>query len=507
MKRICAIFLCLSLALSLFSGCGTEKDPYVPTGNGLAGDIVNPVKPPPTDEKQETALVYNPDSSLNPYQCMDYTNRVLFSLLYQGLFAVDRDYRVSPILCKSYNVSADMKTYTFYVEAALFSDGSALTAEDVAASLKAAQQSSWYGGRLQHVQSVSTYGDAVVVELKTAMENLPLLLDIPIVKAAQVNAESPLGTGPYRLDGSQLRRQAGWWCSADLSVSGDTIALVEGGTPAQIRDRFELSDVSLVCADPADPKHVDYHSDYELWECENGLFLYMACNAESEIFANDAVRAALTHAIDRDPLTALCGGGFSRSAQLPASPLSPYYDETLASNYGYAPERFRNALEQAGLAGSEITLLLNGDDPARVKAGDSIAGMLEACGLTVTVQESTTKDFAAELKKGKYDLYLAQTRLSPNMDLSAFFGIDTPLNYGGLSSPGIYAVSLEALANQGNYYSLHEMIMDDGLLCPLLFQSYAIYGQRGAVSDLTPARDNLFYYDLGKTMADALISG
>ena len=47
--------------------------------------------------------------------------------------------------------------------------------------------------------------------------------------------------------------------------------------------------------------------------------------------------------------------------------------------------------------------------------------------------------------------------------------------------------------------------MDRGLICPILFRSYAIYATRGLVTELTPARDNMFFYSIGKTMADAKI--
>ena len=39
----------------------------------------------------------------------------------------------------------------------------------------------------------------------------------------------------------------------------------------------------------------------------------------------------------------------------------------------------------------------------------------------------------------------------------------------------------------------------------MLFRSYAIYATRGLLTGLTPSRDNVFYYSLGKTMNGALI--
>ncbi len=509
MKRIIAICLALVLMVSLL-GCGTGKEPYVPTGDGLAGTTpMRPGQTPGVEEKQEISLLYDPKASMNPFASMSDTNRVLFSLIYQGLFAVDRNYRVSPILCDSYNITADMKTYTFHLAEAIFSDGTAVTAADVVASLEAARTSPWYGSRLRHVTTVSGYGNTVMVELSTPMENLPILLDIPIVKASQVTADAPAGTGPYLREGENLHRVAGWWCDADLCIRADTIPLVTSGTPAQDRDSFELGGVSLVYTDPSASDFADFHSDYELWDSENGLFLYLGCNSESEVFSNDAVRQELTHAIDRDALVEKYYRGFARSAQLPCSPLSPWYNTNLAVNYGYDPARLRSVLEKEGLLDSEIVLLLNGDDTLRSRIGEDIAKMLTACGLKVTIRESTSEKFVEDLTNYRYgdtyDLYLAQTRLSANMDLSAFFGEKTPLNFGGMSDPGIHAMSLEALANAGNYYTLHEMVMDDGLLCPILFQSNAIFSQRGDLSALNPARGNLFYYDLGRTMEDALV--
>ena len=36
----------------------------------------------------------------------------------------------------------------------------------------------------------------------------------------------------------------------------------------------------------------------------------------------------------------------------------------------------------------------------------------------------------------------------------------------------------------------------------MVFRNYAVYANRGVVEDMFPARDNLFYYDLGKTLMD-----
>lgn len=508
MKRILTLLLAATLAVGLLSGCRTEKEPYTPTGNGLTWD--EQTAPTTGVTEQDMSLPYYPELGLNPYKNSNYINQNVFDLVYQSLFSVDADYNIYPVLCSSYKVSRDMKTYTFYLADATFPDGDALTVADVVASLKTAIKSDVYKGRFGYVKSVKASEDGGVdVTLTTPYENFPILLDVPIVKQSQTDAQRPLGTGPYlyetREEQLRLRRRTDWWCAASLPVTAEYIRLVEGENAAQLRDEFEFSDLGLVTADPGSSGYVDYHSDYELWDSENGIFLYLACNKASEVFSNQSIRSALTYAIDRDKLVAEQYRGFAYAAVLPASPKSPWYHTALAQKYGYAPEKLTQAVTQAGVSEIPVKLLVNTDDSIRLRAARKIAQGLNQCGLKVTTTELNGRDYLAALEKGEFDLYLGQTRLSANMDLSAFFAEEGALNFGGIRNTAMYALCLDALANSGNYYTLHQEVLEDGMLCPILLRSYAIFAQRGQFSALAPARDHVFFYHLGKTMKDAKI--
>ena len=511
-KRVIAFVLCLCSCAGFLFGCGSETAPHVPTGDGLTWDedYTGPVNTPETDDSQKLTLIYYPDRSMNPYTCTDYTNQALFSLMYQGLFSVDRDYNVEPVLCKNYRISEDMKVYTFYPEAATFSDGTSMTAGDVVASLQAAKDNVVYAGRFNNISQIAATGDGgVQVTLTTAYENLPMLLDIPIVPAGQVLSPCPVGTGPYRFEGSGsaavLRRRTDWWCKATMTVTAATIGLQVAQSNTQIRDTFEFDDLDLVYTDPGSDRYADYRCDYELWDCENGIFLYLACNMNSKVFSVPEIRAALTGVVDRDMLVSEYYRGFARSATLPASPQSPYYNNTLAGRYGYdAGAAMTQAVAGAQLpADTVVKFLVNKDDSMRTRVAKTIATALRSCGLTVEVVEQDSQQFRQYLRNGWYDLYLGQTKLSPNMDLSTFFSKTGPLSYGSLDAVNLYTLCVESLANHGNFYTLHQNVMDDGRLCPILFRSYAIYATRGLLTGLTPARDNVFYYSLGKTMEKA----
>ena len=516
MKRMIILTICLSVFLGLLSGCAAENSPYVPTGDALIYDDseLDATVSDEDAEPQELSLAYYADRSLNPFACKDYTNRTLFSLIYQGLFSVNRDYEAVPILCDRFEINEDYDQYTFYIASdATFSDGSRVTIDDVLASYNAAKESDYYGGRFTHISDISLSGDGgITFSLSTEMESLTLLLDIPIVKATEVNAATPLGSGPYVLEssvtGARLRRNQGWWCTnSDLVVTASSIPLVEAESNTQIRDEFEFYDVGLVCADPCSDSYADFRCDYELWECENGIFIYLGVNvAYSDVFEDNAnLRANLTYAIDRDSLAENNYRGFARAVTLPASPSSPYYSTGLAAKYEYDPVKFVQAVSAIATPEEPVELLVNRDDSLRLRTARDIADMLTESGLETITVEKNSHDYLEYITAGNYDLYLGQTRLSPNMDLSEFFRPWGEMSYNGISDAAIYSLCKDALENSGNYYNLHQAVANDGRIVPILFCSYAIYAERGLLTDLQPSRDNVFFYTLGRTEDDALI--
>ena len=512
MKKTISALLAAILVLGCFTGCAREDNPYVPTGDALVWDDPAIETTEAVLPDQQLTLVYYPEQSFNPYLCTDFTNRALFGLIYQGLFSTDKNYQSHPILCERYYVSEDLETYTIYIhEDATFSDGTVLTIEDVFASLQYAMESSYYKGRFTRVDEMYlTWDGGITFELETSYENFPLLLDVPIVKASEVSVERPLGTGPYQLDiatqGLRLLRRSNWWCrSGDLAATAAAIALQPAGSPTQVRDSFEFSDVGLVCANPGSDRYVDFRCDYELWDCESGVYLYLCCNMFSEVFSNASVRSALTYAIDRERIVSEYYRGFAHSATLPASPLSPYYDHGLAARYEYDGTKFVDAVNAAGLKNAEIKLLVNSEDSLRLRTARAIAEMLRECGLQVTLMQRSGNEYLYALNVGNYDLYLGTTKLSPNMDLTSFFAPGGNLRKGGISDAGIYTMCMDALENSGNYYNLHETVAADGRLTSVLFSSYAVYATRGLLTTLSPSRDNVFFYTIGNTMDHAMM--
>lgn len=500
---------------ALLAGCKVEgNSAYVPTGDALVYEGQDPdsVNPTEYEEPQQLSLAYYPEESMNPLSSSSVTNRVLFSLIYQSLFVVDSNYQTYPMLCQSYRVSPSGKTWTVYiVENATFSDGSYLTIQDVYASYEAAKGNRYYSGRFTHISSFEVTEDGgIAFYLDTPYEDLTLLLDIPIVKADQVEEEKPLGTGPYQfansLSGARLARRSSWWCDATVPVTAESISLIEAESPSQIRDEFEFSDVGLVCADPLAHDYADFRGDFELWEVDNGVLLYLAVNVNystDDIFQDSTVRSMLTYAIDRATLNETYYHGFAQPTTLMACPSFSYYSQNLAANYEYDPVLFISKISSVSKPTETLTLLVNKDDIGRLRVARAIAEMLTQLGLPTETMEKSTNVYNACIKNGDYDMYLGQTRLSANMDLSQFFRMWGNMYWNGINNTDIYELCLDALENHGNYYNLLKTVADDGRIVPILFSNYTVFAKRGLLKDLAPSRDNIFFYTRGWTLDDA----
>lgn len=513
MKKRMSILLCLAMLAGLLTGCvaaGTPKE-YIPVGDQLVqeGEEVQQ-QVVSADPEADFTLAYCPEESLNPLSSANTTNRMLLSLVYQGLFTTNREGEVYPVLCKNYTASSDLTIYDFTIDPqATFSDGTPVTPEDVVASLKESMNHKYFGRRLRFVNVIEVTEDREVrIYLLEPNGNLPLLLDIPIVKAAQVESENPVGSGPYILKGwgthRSLVRRDNWWCkSDDLVVNYPEISLVAANTAAEVRDAFEFFGADLVCADPGSDLYAEYRCDYELWDCESGIFVYLGLNDESPVFQNAEIRRAISRGINRDLLADKHYRGFAKGAALPASPDSPFYTPALAKQYDYDPTVYQATMST--VKGYSIKLLVNASDSLRVRVAQEIGRMLNSSGLLVEVDAISEDYYYGALRNGEYDMYLGQTKLSPNMDLSVFFAENGPLNYGGMDDVGMYTMCTQAIENQGEYYALHQAVMDDGYLCPIVFRSYAIYATRGLLKNLHPARDNVFSYTIGRSLTDAYV--
>ncbi len=303
-----------------------------------------------------------------------------------------------------------------------------------------------------------------------------------------------------------------WWCGDVKTPATDrTISLVEDTSTSQIRDEFQFGSLSLACTNPMSASFAEYRSDYELWSIESGYMMYIGCNVMySDFFEDGTLRTYLTYAIDRETLAQGAYNGLVDTVTLPCSPREVYYSKSLAKNYEFDSLKFIDKFRSFNIPRDRDTntqktmrLLVNSDDSARVEVARDIAETLTDLGLPCEAMERSGVTYKNILYASNYDIYLGLTRLSPTMDMTEFFRPYGEMRWGGLSHESLYSMVKSTLENTGNFYNFHKILADDGRIIPVMFGYYNIYTQRGVVPDLAPARDNVFYYSIGKSMKDA----
>ena len=511
MKRLLCVLLIFTL---LFSGCelifpGQQTTEETAAETETHENNLNQRSNAP----KGFGLAYVPEYGFNPYSCTCITNRPVFSLVYEPLFVLGNGFQPEPVLCDRFAVSESGKTYVITLcDGVTFSDGSPLTARDAAVSLEAARNSDYYGTRFSKVASFTALDERTLkIELNRAYENLPLLLDVPIVKAGTETDSRPLGTGPYAFSeedkGLCLRRNQSWWQDNRAPVEYDTILLEACKDPTEVRDSFEFGSASLVCADLNAPNAVGYRCDYELWDEPTTTMQYLGFNLTNGIFYKRGLRAAVTHIIDRETLIAAVYKGFAEAAYLPCAPASPLYDAELAEKYSYDEDAFAEALADANVSAEYVgTLLVCSSDPSRVELAGRVAGTLTEAGLKMELKAVDYETYRYRLSAGQFDLFVGEARLSGNFDLTEFFRSYGSLSYGGIRSAGMEQLCYDTLENSGNCYDLYSGVMENGYFCPLLFKSYAVMANRGAIGSLQPAVDCAFHMAGGRSLADASVT-
>jgi len=298
-------------------------------------------------------------------------------MIYDNLVYLDAEGNISPWLAKSWEVSADGKTYTFHLrDDVTFSDGAKFNAAAVKANLEhmrapatksplaAAYIAPYIDGRV-----VSEY----VFEAKLRTPYTPFLyvlaqswlsMESPraIKEAPEKLGEFPVGSGPFvverytRQQGIRLVRRADYnWSPPQVKHQGPAyLEKVEVDfVPEQlIRYNTLLSgqyDLTMdappqnAAAIRADPGYV-FESRVRTGSPMRGL----AFNVDAEPFTDVRVRRALALAVDREGIVKVVGFGEYQPKTDFLAATTRYYDPSFQDALRYDPARANKLLDEAG---------------------------------------------------------------------------------------------------------------------------------------------------------------
>jgi peptide/nickel transport system substrate-binding protein len=439
----------------------------------------------PADDAPEgtfvAAIGQEPDQ-LDPHLTSAYASFQVLENVYDTLVVPNAEtLEMEASLATDWETSDDNLTWTFSLqEGVTFHDGSDFTSADVVYSYERIIDEGANAFRFANVESVEAPDDlTVVIELAEPTPNL--LANIGGFKGMAIIPEGAAedldlateanGTGPFQLvelsaDGVLLEANADHWDGAP-SVDAVQFRFISEPTTALT----ELQTGGIDWTDNIPPQQIESLSgdgDLVLETVPSSDYWYWTANFAVEPFGDPLVREALAFAIDREAITqaATFGAGTANQTAIPES--SFWYSDY--SPYTYDPDRAQDLLDEAGVDGLSMNLMVTDEFPETVTAAEVIAANLADVGISVEIQTETFGTWLDRQAEGDFDALMLGWL--GNLDPFDFYH-GQHLSDGGFNSQGYVNEEVDALLIEASsttdederkalYDEAVEMIVDDG---------------------------------------------
>ena len=358
--------------------------------------------------------------------------------IYETLTKINADGSVSPLLAEGWEVSPDLKTYTFRLRRGVkFHNGAPFNAEAVKFSFDRA------GGEKSTNKDKRTFANLttqVVDEYTVVLLNREVDPDLLFLLgqataiivepgSAETNAAKPVGTGPYKL--------GAWSRGASVSL----LAWPDWRDASQVRIRratFRFipdpaAQVAALLAGDVDVfPRVSPRSMAQFKGSPRFQVIVSGSRAKTILAINNArkplddvrVRRAIAAAIDRKAVIQGAADGLGVPIGSHYVPGAPGYVDTTGLN-PYDPEKAKRLLAEAGVKTPlELTMTLPPAPYAR-QGGEVIAAQLAKVGIQ------------AKLQNVEWAQWLSGTYGNKNYDLTIISHVE-PFDLGNFAKPDYY---------------------------------------------------------------------
>ncbi|MDF2568383.1 MAG: hypothetical protein K0R90_1839, partial [Oscillospiraceae bacterium] len=391
-----------------------------------------------------------------------------------------------------------------------FSDNSSVSAGDVVYSANQAKSSKLYSKRLQNVSSVSQDGNKkIVFSLKREDQKFANCLDFPVVKnnTAQYKGGHPTGSGRYKLSGTSgspsLVYNILW--NPNKKPKFSKIPLVTTPAEEAIITSVKTGSVAMMFSDLSDGEIGGIGATTEPVNLNN--LVYLGINANKGVLKDAEFRQAISYAIDQNTVLSKGFVGRGVATYLPYNPLMNIGEE-LSDKYfiGYSETKANKLLDELGYekrnAGGirldknkpiELNLLINKQNNYKKMTATGLQAMLKEVGIGVNIiSEDKFSSFTSKVNQKKFDLYLGETKLLNNMDITEFF-TSSALSVG-ITKKSTLLEAYKKYQNKSEKYSYFaKEFSEQAPFVPLLFRSGIVAYNNNIKTDIISTPSDIFY--------------
>ncbi|UHA74291.1 ABC transporter substrate-binding protein [Paenibacillus sp. 481] len=564
MKKKLLMLLSLTMALTLvLSACGGSKSEgdkkdasqstQTPAESGAAKEELvsegvipasNPAAVPDVAKARKDSMILGigaPSGIFLPTHAESQYDRYVADSMFNYLFEIQKDGSYSEDLAESYTISDDKLTYTFKLKEGLkFSDGTALTAEDVAFSMHVYYDKAYDGpsdielyapikggvdykaGKATSISGVKVV-DPRTISITTTEQKataLNTLGQLGILSKAYYGKDykqgsldftnfytNPLGNGRYKLEKFTAGQEAvlvanEHYHGGKPKVNKLIYKFTNKDTNIQLLQTGEtdLDDITVSVDAVTQLKDLGF-LNVNLYPT-NG-YGYIAFNHKKDKFKDQKVRQALAYGLNRQEIVDAVFQGYADVIDVPQSKLSWSYTDEV-TKYNFDLEKAKQLLEEAGWkVGADGIREKNGE---KFKIIFSAAAESEVNDAIIPVAQDNYKqlgiDFVAEVmdfnavkdkrKKGDFDMAFMAWSLTPDPQVGQnVFGTGGSQNDDGYSNKKVDELFTKAgkeIDPEKRKLIFHELYQELNKDLPYIF----MYQRR----DMWPISDRLKGFDI-----------
>ena len=475
-----AVGLCGAALTAFVAGCGADKGSSAQQGVLKVG-------------------VTNFADTLEPTQ--NYFGWVVMRYgLGECLSKFDEKMNVQPWLAESWSISDDHLTWTFKIrDGVKFSNGNALTAEAVKASIERAFQKNNRAATFFKYKEIKAEGQNLIIVTEKPMPNMPGFLADPLFIIVDTSAEGsrdfakegPICTGPYMVESfvkekAVMKKNPNYW---DGQVPFETVEIPSIDDPNTRAMALQSGEVDMAVNIAAGDMDTFRGNDKFFVDEISSLRVVLARLNQKGILKDDKVRAALIAGCDRETYNKVLLKGTFLPGKAPVPPSMDYGFDQLTDPNAYNPERAAKLLDEAGWKDTNGDGIRDKDgQPLKLDFvvynsraelplyAEAVQSDLKKLGFDINIKTVDYNLIDQMGIKGEYDLLISNITTANTGDPEIFLSWywksnlngENPQNGSGYSNPALDA-KFEALSVEFDkekrrqlIIEIQQMIMNDG---------------------------------------------
>lgn len=557
-KKWAGVFSVLMSSSLVLSACGGQED-AASTEPVKQQDLKNvkiekiaatdKTKVPDKAKNRKDTLVVGiskPGGVFLPYFQQNGWDGNVTSVIFASLVSTDKQGKPIPELAEKWDVSSDQLTYTFHLRKDLkFSDGSPLTADDVAFTLTLLHDKA-YEGEVDISQYAVKGGKEYKEGKATSIEGIQVVDPQTIkITTEKVNSQAifvlggtvlskayygkdykqntsldylkdlygkPLAAGPYKCEkyipGQEVRFVANEnYYAGKPKIQNFIYKITSSDTKLQLFQTGEVDHTGLGTGDEVleQAKALEF-ANIQIETAPSFSYIYM--NNNKPYLKDKKVRQALIYGLDRKKYVDTALKGYGTVANVPIHPTSWAYTEEGVNKYEYDKEKAKKLLDEAGWkVGSDgirekdgQKLKLSYFGPSSAKDSDLLIPIAKEnykeIGVEFNPEFMDFNTMLSKVNKGDYDLASVSTPITsdPSETAGEYLSTanETSLGYKNakvdeLIQKGIETVDIEK--RKPIYKELYKELSDDP---PVILLNYrrTITGYNGNIKGIDPEKYN-----------------